>query len=158
MSSPYAFVPIWLIWREIPFPLKLFWLVLIIVGIRILFSAFATLATLRLLSIPHKAAEEPPAPSLDAFRIRAENMRQLLSVTANLFGFVFCWILPWVMLTLDNSKTPGGILVMRNFFVDIGFAANVFSVFLVLHSIQWFVSKRVNIITLSATLQPRLRS
>ncbi len=145
MSSPYVFVPIWSIWREIPFPLRLFCLVLTIVGIRTLFSASTTLVGLRSLTTACKATDERPVqPSLEALRTRAENMRQLLSATVYLFGFIFCWILPWLMVTLDNSKTPGGILVMRHFFIDSAFAANVFSVLLVLHSVQWFASRRVN--------------
>jgi hypothetical protein len=115
------------------------------VGIRTLFSAFTTLVDLRSLTTPRKTADEPSVQhSLKALRIRAENMRQLLGATLYLFGFIFCWILPWVMVTLEDSKTPGGILVMRHFFIDIAFAANVFSVLLVLHSVQWFVSTKVN--------------
>jgi hypothetical protein len=119
-------------------------LVLVIVCIRTLFSAFTALVGLRSLTILRKATDEPPVqPSLEALCVRAENMRQLLSATVYLLGFIFCWILPWVMVTLDDSKTPGGILVMRHFFIDIAFAANVFSVLLILHSVQWFVSSKI---------------
>jgi len=155
MSSPYTFVPIWSIWRELPFPLKLFCLVLVIVCIRTLISALTTLVGLRAFTTSRKAADESRVhPCLATLCLRVENMRQLLSATVYLFVFIFCWILPWVMVTLDNSKTPGGILVMRHFFIDIAFAANVFLAFLVLHSVQWFVSSRVNTINLSAKTSP----
>jgi hypothetical protein len=38
-------------------------------------------------------------------------------------------------------------LILENFFVYFAFATNVFFVFLVLHSVQWFVSGRVHAYT-----------
>jgi hypothetical protein len=78
-----------------------------------------------------ESALECLGPTAKALHIRAANMRQLLGAAFYLFGFIFCWTLPWVMVTMEDSRIPGGILVMRHFFIDIAFAANVFSVLLV---------------------------
>jgi hypothetical protein len=45
---------------------------------------------------------------------------------------------------MDSSRIPLIELVLRNFLVDFEFAANIFLVFVILHSVQWFVSNRVN--------------
>lgn len=45
---------------------------------------------------------------------------------------------------MDSSRIPLIELVLRNFLVDFEFAANIFLVFVMLHSVQWFVSNRVN--------------
>jgi hypothetical protein len=141
MSSPYA---LWSIWRQLPMLLKLFFLILSLVSIYTLFSAFVAVVRLRSLTNQHKVLGTSSLQhSLAALRIRAENMRQLVGATFYLFGFIFFLVLPSATVILDNSRTPLSTLILRNLFVDIAFAANTFSVFLVLHFVQWFVSSRL---------------
>jgi hypothetical protein len=82
--------------------------------------------------------------SLAMLQARSTNVRQLVGATFYLFGFVFFLALPLATRILDDSKTPLGILILNNFLMYFAFAANVFFVFLVLHSVQWLVCGRVH--------------
>lgn len=125
--------------------LRLFFSILALVSIYTLFSASALVMRLRSLANQRRTGETISLQRpLAALRTRAENMRQLLGATFYLFGFIFFLTLPWATVTLDNSSTLLLTLILRNFLIDFAFAANIFSVFLVLHSVQWFVSSRIN--------------
>ena len=142
MSSSYA---LWSIWREAPMLLRLFFSILALVSIYTLFSASAIVVRLRFLTNQRRVRETISLQrSLAALRIRAENMRQLVGATFYLFGFIFFLTLPWATITLDNSHTLLLTLMLRNFLIDFAFAANIFSVLVLLHAVQWFVSSRVN--------------
>jgi hypothetical protein len=86
-----------------------------------------------------------PSQSKDvaALQARSANLRQLILATFYLFGIVFFFGLRSALWTPDNNSTPGGMLILENFFLHFAFAANAFFIFLVLHSVQWFVSGRV---------------
>jgi hypothetical protein len=142
MSSSYA---LWSIWREVPILLRLFFLILSLVSIYTLVSASAVVVRLRSLTNQREVVDTcSPQRSLAALRIRAENIRQLVGATFYLFGFIFFLTLPGATITLGTGRTPLLTLILRNFLVDFAFAANIFFVFAVLHSVQWFVSSRVN--------------
>jgi hypothetical protein len=81
--------------------------------------------------------------SLAALQARIANMRQLIGATFYLFGLIYFLMLPLATRILD-SRIPLELLILDNFLMYFAFAANVFFVFLVLHSVQWFVSSRVN--------------
>jgi hypothetical protein len=51
-----------------------------------------------------------------------------------------------------DSSTPTGWIVVRNFHIHFAFAANAFSVLLVVHIIQWFVASRVSTLGLHPNL------
>jgi hypothetical protein len=70
-------------------------------------------------------------------------LHQLVIATFYLFGFIFFLTLPFAFMTLGASKVPGWMFIFENLDYYFAFAANVFFVFLVLHSVQWFVSARV---------------
>lgn len=132
---------IWSIWGELPISPKLFFLVLCLVSIYTLISALVTM--IRLLSNQLQAEDSPSLQrSLAALQGRSTNLHQLLGATFYLFGFVFFLALPFATITMD-SKISVDILILRNFLMYCAFAANVFFIFLVLHSVQWFVSGRV---------------
>jgi hypothetical protein len=79
MSSSYA---LWSIWRELPILLKVFFLILSLVSVCTLFSAFAAVVRLRSLTNRRKAVDTCSLQhSVAALRIRAENMRQLVGAT-----------------------------------------------------------------------------
>jgi hypothetical protein len=151
MSSPY---PIWSIWRELPTLLELFFLVLSLAGIYTLFSAFTIMAHLQSLMKERTARDALLLEhSLAALQGRCLNLRQLLSVVFYFWGFVFFLTLPWATMVLDNSRAPLIDLVMRNFLTDFTFAANVFSVLIVVHCVQWFVSRRISACALQLRAQ-----
>ena len=61
-----------------------------------------------------------------------------------LFGVVLFESLQWAYVTIDNSKTPVGFLILKNFLPHFAFAFNVFFIFLILHVAEWFVSILIN--------------
>ncbi|MGB9337559.1 MAG: hypothetical protein WCB14_21295 [Candidatus Acidiferrales bacterium] len=134
--------------------LRLFFLVLSLVSVYTLLSASHIMMRLRSLTNRPKVGDASSLRrSLAALRIRSANMRQLVGASFYLFGFIFFLSLPWATVTLDNSRMPVLILILRNFLVRFDFAANVFSVFVVLHSVQWFVSRKVNAYTMHLNAQ-----
>jgi len=135
---------IWSIWGVLPILHKLFFLILVLVSIYTLYAASITLVRLR--SITNQR-------SLAALQARSANTRQLVNATFYLFGFVFFLTLPGATFVSELSRTPTAMLILRNFLMHFAFAANVFFVFLVLHSLQWFVSARVYAYVLRLTSQ-----
>lgn len=134
--------------------LKIFFLILTLVTVYTLFSTSSVVVRLRSFTNQHKVMDASSVRcSLAALRIRAENIRQIVGATFYLFGFIFFLTLPWATVTLDNSRTLLLALILRNFFVDFAFAANIFAVFVVLHSVQWLVSSRVNACALRLNAQ-----
>lgn len=142
MPSPYS---VWSIWPELPMFLKFFFLILSLVTVYTLISASAIM--MRLRSLRNQRNPEGSSSlqrSLAVLRIRSANMRQIVGATFYLFGFIFFLTLPWVTRDQGDSRTPGIIIIYRNISLYCAFAANVFSVFLVLHSVQWLASSRVS--------------
>ena len=141
MSNPsYA---LWSIWIELPLLHRLFFFVLAVVGIYSLFSATQTLKGIHSLVASSQSKDVAALQnSVAVLQARAASVRQLITGTFYLFGVVFFWGLHFALWTPD-SKVPVGILVLENFFLYFAFAANAFFIFLVLHSVQWFVSARL---------------
>lgn len=139
---PHALL--WSIWPLLPLLLRVFFLVLCLVTAYTLVSAAAVIVRLRSLKKRRQAEDvsslQRPLAALEA---RCANMRELVGATFYFFGFLFFLALPMATLIIDNSKTPGGELVLRNFVIYFAFAANAFFIFLVLHCLQWFVSVRI---------------
>jgi hypothetical protein len=142
MSNPHY--ALWSIWGELPILLQLFSLILSLVSIYTLFSAAVIVVRLRSLTNQRQIESVSSLQhSLTGLRARSANVRQLVSATFYLFGFIFFWILPFAVRTAD-SKRPLMTLILENFFLYFAFATNVFFIFLVLHSVQWFVASRVH--------------
>jgi len=151
MSSPHA---LWSIWRELPLLLKLFFFTLSLMSVYTLLSASGIMMRLRsLTNQPQVTDLSSRHRSLAALRIRIANIRQLLGASFYLFGFIFFLTLPWATFTFDNSRTPLLTLILRNFLLRFDFAANVFSVFVVLHCVQWFVSSKIDAYTMHLNTQ-----
>jgi hypothetical protein len=135
---------LWSIWGELPILPKLFFLILILVSIYTLFSAAVIVVRLHSLRDRRQVGDVSSIQcSLAALQARSANVRQLIGATFYFFGFIYFLALPLATLTLD-SKIPLEILILRNFLMYFAFAANVFFIFLVLHSVQWVVSSRVH--------------
>src|SRR6266446_3992390 len=128
VSNASMFNPLWSILKYLPSLQLLFCLILTMVSAYGLFSATLIVVRLRSLATLHA---------------RSANLHQLVIATFYLFGFIFFLTLPFAFMTLGASKVPGWMFIFENLDYYFAFAANVFFVFLVLHSVQWFVSARV---------------
>ena len=138
------FNPLWSILKYLPTLQLLFCLILTMVSAYGLFSA--TLIVVRLRSLANRSKVEDLSSlqrSLATLHARSANLHQLVIATFYLFGFIFFLTLPFAFMTLGASKVPGWMFIFENLDYYFAFAANVFFVFLVLHSVQWFVSARV---------------
>ena len=139
-NPPYT---LWSIWVELLLMHRLFFLIQAVVSIYSLFSA--TVILVRLQSIMNLRQSEDVSGlqhSMAALPTRLANVRQLIGATFYLFGFVFFLGLRSALRT-PESHTPVGLLVLDNFFLYFAFAAKAFFIFLVLHSVQWFVFSRL---------------
>jgi hypothetical protein len=135
---------LWSIWIELPLLHKLFLFLLFVVGIYSLFSATKILAGVRSVMASGQSRDVSAFQNeLAVLYARSANVRQLITATFYLFGIVFFWGLRFTLWTPDG-KTSVFQLVLENFFLYFAFAANVFSIFFVLHSVQWFVSARLH--------------
>jgi hypothetical protein len=135
---------LWSIWIELPLLHKLFFSVLFVVGVYSLLSAAKILARVRSLMAVGQSRDVPALQNdVAALYARSAHVRHLITATFYLFGIVFFWGLRFTLWTPD-SKTSVFLLVLENFFLYFAFAANVFFIFLVLHSVQWVVSARLH--------------
>jgi hypothetical protein len=151
-NPPYA---IWSIWLYLPALQKLLFLALCALGIYCLFSAAITMARLRTLPKLLQKKEDSASiqRALAALRKRSNNLQHFIGAAFYLFGLVLFVGLQLAYITIDNSKTPVGWIVLQNFVIYFAFAANVFLVFLILHFVQWFVSGRVDACSLQVGAQ-----
>jgi hypothetical protein len=123
---------------------RLFFLILAVVAIYSLFSAIAILLSLRSIMNPSQSKYGAALQcSVAVLHARCANLRQIILATFYLFGIVFFFGLRSALWTPDSNGTSVGMLILENFFLHFAIAANAFFVFLALHSIQWFVSGRL---------------
>jgi hypothetical protein len=85
--------------------------------------------------------------SLAVLAHRSTNLRQIIVAIFYLFGLTFFLQIQNAFWTPDNNR-PVGLMVLENFRGYFRFGAVIFLVFLVLHSAQWFVSRRIRTATL----------
>jgi len=138
-KSPYTF---WAMWPSLSYLNRLF--VLISVGVSI-YSILSASIIWKLIRAGKNLDEETTRGDSDitAIQTRCSNLRQLLGATFFLFGFLFFLGLPNATITLGDSHGLSTFVILNNFVFHFVFAANVFSVFLVLHLVQWLTSHRV---------------
>jgi hypothetical protein len=135
---------IWSIWTELPFLHKLFSLILLAVGVYSLVSAAKILWRVRsLLGSVHSKHSIATQGEMAMLSARHAYTRNLVTATFYLFGIVFFWGLRFTLWTAD-SKTPVGVLILKNLVLYFAFATNALLVFFVIHLVQWFVSARLH--------------
>ena len=134
---------IWFIWHELGVLYKLYWLLLSLVSFYTLFSAAFIV---RRFAIWDRRSDLPESSQI-RLEARIANLRQLIAAMFFAFGALFFWALPGAFSTIDNSRSLPLYSIMGALGLHFAFAANVFSVLLVLHCVQWFVSRRVAICT-----------
>jgi hypothetical protein len=137
--------PIWTIWRNLGFLEHLFFMALFMVSVYCLFAAVKILlrvrSTLRLNPDQDRASIQR---SLGVSRKLLTNVQQTLGAAFYLFGCVLFMSLANIGNVNANSKIPIDYYILQNFLLRCAFAANAFFAFLVLHLIQWFVSRQLN--------------
>jgi hypothetical protein len=139
-NPPYA---IWSVWKYLGLYEKLFFLSLCIVGAYFLFSAAAALFQLGSRSRNLQAAAASAHVRLSALQKQTVRFEQVLGAAFYLFGLLLFLDLQRAYITVDESRTPVGWLIVMNFAIQFAYAANVFFVFLILFIVKWFVSGRV---------------
>jgi hypothetical protein len=131
---------LWSIWTELPTTARMFVPILAVVAIYSLFSAIAILVRLRSIVNPSQSKDTAALQrSVAALHARSANVRQLILATFYLFGTVFFFGLWSARWTADHSRAS----ILDGFYVYFAFAVNAFFIFLALHSVQWFVSGRL---------------
>ena len=130
---------IWSIWSQLGYLYKLYWLLLSLATLYTLFSAFSVV---RRLPVPIQRNDSPES-SLRRLEARITNLRQLIAGLFFAFGALFFWSLPGAFNTIGDGKGYPINEYIGSFRLHFVYAANVFSVLLLLHFIQWFASRRV---------------
>ena len=93
---------------------------------------------------PANKSVSPASSSLGIVNRRLVNLRQLHLCTLYLFGFCIAISIPSVFVTIENSKGwPIGRFIGTLTFL-FSFYAAIFVGFLLLHSLQWVASVRVD--------------
>jgi hypothetical protein len=150
MLDPNRPTLIWFIWPYLSWAEKLACLGLCTLGVYWLFLAVTVVRFQAIAGdLNHVAFVQK---SLVRIRKRMGNLQQATLATFYLFGFVLFACLQFAYRVLEDSTTPTGLIVVRNFQIHFAFAANAFFVFLFFQLIRWLVANRVNAVLLQANL------
>jgi|SRR4051812_16571447 hypothetical protein len=143
-KSPYT---LWSIWPELSTLYRFFVLILAVVSVHSFASVILTLKRIQALTLGQKEGAKPQSKSLSALRSRCANLRQILGATIYLFGLVFFIGLQNAPITVGDGPSSSLTQILSNFVFHFVFAANMFLPFLVLHVVQWLISRRVQAVT-----------
>ena len=136
---------LWSMWQSLSTLNRLFLLILAAVCIYSIISAAIVVVRLRYLR--KDDALDSILQNAAVLSGRCQSLRQILSATFYLFGLLLFLTLQNATNTLGDGRGILSFEILNNFVFDFAYAANVFFVFLVLHSIQWTVSSRVQAYT-----------
>jgi hypothetical protein len=142
MLDPNRPALIWIIWPYLSWSEMLACLAFCTLGVYWLFLAVTVVRFQSIAGDLNHAASVQK--SLVCIRTYVRNLQQATLATFYLFGFVLFACLQFAYRVIENSSTPSGSIVVRNFQTHFAFAANAFFVFLVFQFIHWFVANRVN--------------
>lgn len=119
------------------------WIFLILLGLVGVYTVyFASVVLVRLRSLRTLQNGDSIRGTLALLKHRSANLGQVILAVAYFWGFTFFFQIQGAFYTPDNNR-PVGPMVFSNMRIDFSFAAAVFLFFLVLHSVQWFVSGRI---------------
>jgi hypothetical protein len=142
LSTLCQYFPDWSsLWPQLSPLLKFFLLLLFLVCAYTAY--FTSAALLRLRSLRTERAGNSLRQALVLLDHRSANLRQMIAASSYLFGLTFFLQIQDAFWTPESGR-PVGLMVLENFREDFRFAAAVLLVFLVLHSVQWFVSARIH--------------
>jgi len=141
-NPPY---PFWSAWVYFSGWEHLFLILLGVLSVHVLYSAAMTVLAVRKGIISAGSGNSVSAENvLVILRRRSRRVDKLIATAFFLFGVVLFESLQWAYVTIDNTKTPTGWLILRDFLPHFAFAFNVFFIFLVLHVVGWLVSNHIN--------------
>lgn len=147
--------PFWSAWIYFSTWERLFLVGLGAVGIYVLLSVALTLFRIRKIRALIQDGSGTDAEKIFiSLRKRSAMMDKLVVTAFYVFGMVLFLGLQWSYFTIDNSKIPGGWIVLSSFEPHFVFAFNVFFVFLVLHVLGWFVSSSLDRLALQTPHVP----
>jgi hypothetical protein len=138
LDPPYA---LWSIWHHLStFQHCLVYTLCVLC----LYAGFCVASTIsRLHSIKHLGVDDPAARrSVWALRNRCANLRHAILAEFFLFGVVLFNAFQFVARFIMGNDLRGQIIGI--FVLDSAFATNVFTVLLIVHLAQWFVSIRLS--------------
>jgi hypothetical protein len=131
---------LWSVVKSLSTVQLLFCLILTLVVIYTLFSA--TLIVLRLRSLRTIQNDNSLRKAFALLNHRSANLRQIIVAVFYLFGLTFFLQIQNAFWTAENGRSIA-LMVLENFRADFRFATVIFLVFLLIHSVQWFVSSRI---------------
>jgi hypothetical protein len=144
MFDPSRAAPIWLVWPYLSFLERLFFLALTVLTIYVLFSAATTISRLRKSGASVRDGLSADSKELlVVLRRRSTRVDRLITTAFYLFGVVLFLGMQNAYVTIDDSKTSVGWIILRNFGPHFAFASNVFFMLLALHPVGWFISSWV---------------
>lgn len=107
-----------------------------------LYALFVVASVVRRVLMSNQR-NDPPERSLCRLQAQIANLRQVIDGLFFTFGAVFFWTLPNAFITIGDGTGPQINEYVENFRFHFVYAANVFSALLLLHCIQWGLSRRV---------------
>lgn len=132
-------------WMYLPSTAKLFSVFFLGVIISVFFACARILHSLCPVKPTTPVGSVVGTPTLLARSLhRLSGVRQLLNFTLFLLLAVFFMTMPHQITTIQDSSTPADQQVIEQVVELLAFAGLVSLCLLVLHSIQWFTSARVN--------------
>jgi hypothetical protein len=135
----HEYFAIWSIWSQLSLLYRLYWLLLSLVGLYTLFSAALVVRRFRISN--HR--NDSPDSSRVWLQARITDLRQLIAAVFLAFSALFFSALPGAFTTIGLSRSLALNEIIGAFRLHFAFAANVCFVLLLLHCVQWSVSRRV---------------
>jgi len=135
-------------WTMLPLLGRLFFLLLAAVAVKTVYSSSIVLLTAGALNQP--ATMPVRGYSVDRLRNTLASLRQLHTFTFFAFGSCISVLALDSYASVAQSKLTGATYVLDNFRYCLVYSAFAFCVLLTLHSVQWFVSARVNAVARTA--------
>jgi len=135
---------------------RLFLVGLSAVSIYVLLSTGTTLLGIRKVSASIRDGSGIEAEKMFILlRKRSSRMDKLVVAAFYVFGMVLFLGLQDSYITIDNSSTPLGWIILRSFEPHFVFASDVFFAFLALHVLGWFVSNSLDRFAVQTLTAPR---
>jgi hypothetical protein len=119
---------------------RVFLLFLVLVGAYTLYFVLVVLVRLHFWRTAQN--DNSFRKALAVLNHRSANLRQIIVSMFFLFGLTFFLEIQNAFWTADNNR-PVGPMILENFRAYFRYGAAIFLVFLVLHSVQWFISGRI---------------
>jgi len=131
-------------WSSVWYPMSPFtrFFLFILLLVSTYTSYFASAVLVHLHSLRTVQNDDSLRKSLAQLEHRSENLRQIIVAMSYFFGLTFFLQIQNAFWTPENNR-PVGLMVLENFRLDFRFAAVIFLVLLLLHSVQWFVFARI---------------